>query len=767
MILRELRGPGVALELHRRVTVVRGLDPAARGEIVDGLGRLLNGEPAALQAIAEVDGRRVNLPTGGATEKGDDLAALVVLRASDLPGARATRRVSRSPEATAAGAEENASDVPGELDRPRPGASAGVAAAETALADAQAAVERVEGELRAAEQAAQGAGAGSATDDALAALAAAERRFQQAQDEAGAARRALVNARADGDGERDEPEPPPPEGEKSRRLGELTELLSELESRRAELVAALVKVGEPRDTGPVVDALRRLQEAEGNDRGGTDRALALADRWAELLRRQAQLPAPAEPPEWLLAPALASRDEAREALTRAETGRSGAGFDPAGIDELERAHREVLDAEQRVMRKGSRQARRRLEEAQEAEARALAAIGASSYGDYLQRIVPLLEDDRPLDVRVAQARARLSDAEAVLEELYSGTASPEWLAVREEMNRIRADVTAVLGVLPPDDEIEAALRSHGGGDAAEKRATLRDELAHAGVALDDDTDPVAAARRWLEDAPTVSERRAELETALATVASRLAAAEAELADHRADAFFGGPEEAPGSTTASEALETLELAVAASEAAADDAAKALAAARARVDEQTAAARRAEEAAAGIAAARQAWEDASRRLAAAEEGLAAARRAAAEAAQATDQAREAATPSHPDSPGQPATPTSGDGVALGPARTGDGEEVDLGAVPPLEAEIYVLARLAALRSVGRAAPLPLVVDADVLTLPHAAARRLLALLARSSAAVQVVVLADSDMVRAWAQSLGPEVAAIEEGRSGSAA
>lgn len=74
------------------------------------------------------------------------------------------------------------------------------------------------------------------------------------------------------------------------------------------------------------------------------------------------------------------------------------------------------------------------------------------------------------------------------------------------------------------------------------------------------------------------------------------------------------------------------------------------------------------------------------------------------------------------------------------------------------MYVLTRLTALRSVARAGPLPLVIDDAFAGLPDVGVGRILALLARSSAVVQVVYLSDDDRVAAWARFLGPEQAAV---------
>jgi hypothetical protein len=93
----------------------------------------------------------------------------------------------------------------------------------------------------------------------------------------------------------------------------------------------------------------------------------------------------------------------------------------------------------------------------------------------------------------------------------------------------------------------------------------------------------------------------------------------------------------------------------------------------------------------------------------------------------------------------------------AATADGRgdnAVDLSNVVPMEAELYLLARLSALRS-APGGPLPLVLDGGIVTgLPAAPAKRLLGLLERASGSVQVVVLGDDGAIAAWAGGLGDQ-------------
>jgi DNA repair exonuclease SbcCD ATPase subunit len=75
-----------------------------------------------------------------------------------------------------------------------------------------------------------------------------------------------------------------------------------------------------------------------------------------------------------------------------------------------------------------------------------------------------------------------------------------------------------------------------------------------------------------------------------------------------------------------------------------------------------------------------------------------------------------------------------------------------------EVFVLARLAVQRSVGRAGSLPLVLDRALDRIPVQDRGPTLDLLARMAAAVQVVVVSDDHDVAAWAEAAGAERALV---------
>jgi hypothetical protein len=76
--------------------------------------------------------------------------------------------------------------------------------------------------------------------------------------------------------------------------------------------------------------------------------------------------------------------------------------------------------------------------------------------------------------------------------------------------------------------------------------------------------------------------------------------------------------------------------------------------------------------------------------------------------------------------------------------------------MEVELYLLARLSAVRGAS-GGPLPLVVDGAVVAgMPEAPGKRMLGLLQRASSSVQVVVLGDDGQIAGWAAGLGDQAA-----------
>ncbi len=716
MILVEIRPRGGAaktIAIHSGVTVLRGLDAAARRTWATDLARALRGETAAsLDLEVEVDGARRRLTPNVVRELGlAEAASAVTVFAVDLPGAKAT-------------------------DPPAPTvADDDLASKEADVATADADLRRIRAERAEAERAATAAAdalttAGRSIDkDADRAVTEAEARLEAARAAAAGARRQLEAAEAAA------PSEAAAAAAEVSEVHALTDRLQEersrLEAERATLVGRMVEAGDPGDLKPVEEALAALRRLRSVKPKPSPRAVDLADRWLEAHQRLSSLPQPPQPPEWLVTPALAALQEARGALAEAESGRNPATIDPAKIEALDRAHHEVLEAEQRSMKKGSRLNRRRLDGAHEAEQAALAALGVQTYGEYLQRIAPALEGGPSAgEDRVTAARAALADAEAVWEELHGGEASSEWTAAKEQQAALRKEALALLDRDIEDARIEDELRSHlevvVDTDWAEQ--ALVTAMRTAGAAPAPGVDVEQAADQWLADAPGLAEARAAIETELSELDGRLSAVEEQLAEHRADAFFA-PDSPDGDATAgaSEASPVPALREAAEEAEAAEVAAqaAIEAAQARV--------RSNQDQEGRLGELEAEADERRsevdRL----------RVAVADAEAALAEMQRAST----------SVPTTAPAGAATTAGT-----VDLSAVVGMEAEAYLLARVAALRG-APAGPLPLVVDAEALMgLSDGAGRRVFRLLGRLAGSMQVVVVGDGESIATWAEGLGDQ-------------
>lgn len=707
-----LGGAASPTEINRGLTVLNDLDVQERHRIATELAAVLRGEPGNdLEVEVEVDGQRRMLTSDLARELALPRAAgAVVVLGPDLPGAVA-------------------------MEEPRDlaAAEAEVATAEAVLAEAKAELAEARRSLAAAE-ATLLAAQHRVDKDAPAILAAAEARLAEARSAAGDAGRILDEA------ERAAAGAEIAHRETASRLAALRAERTGLETQRAEIVSRLAASEDPADPSSVEAALAGLRRLRQVKPKPSAKATDLADRWAEVSARLAALPQPPQPPEWLVIPALAALHEARAAAAEVENAPTPVASDPALTEALEAAHREVLEAEQRAMKKGSRANRRRLDAAHAAEQAALAALGVGSYGEYLQGETG--GDGGGRDERLAAARAALADAEAVWEELHGGEASPEWTAAKEAQARIREEARELLGGDVDDDEAEDRLRNH--LDKVVETGWAENELskalADAGVAAGDS--PEVTADRWLNESPAMREAHRLLETQLSEIDGRLSVVDEQLAETKADAFFGeggdaatGAASPPAPTAVSrmdvlaQALEQARRAVVNGVDAVDSAKERLAASeheRGRIpaleDEVSMARRRVDEA--------------GERVRHAESALAAVAAAAAAGTGRPD-ANGAMTPAV-------AGPTPGPGT------------YDVSGVVGMEVEAYLLARVAALRgAVG--GPLPLVIDvAAVAGLNDGASRRVLRLLGRLVASMQIVVLGDDEKVSKWAEGVGDHAA-----------
>ena len=497
--------------------------------------------------------------------------------------------------------------------------------------------------------------------------------------------------------------------ERRHRVEELDERRAGLAERRAELEAVLAEP-DPPDVSAVEAALAAYSEATKGSTEPLPESSALAQRWADAQRRLAEAPG-AEPPAWLLVPAEEALDRAREVLRNAEQSAGAASMDADAAARIEDAHRRVLDAEQRMMDRPGMLSKRKVDAALDAEREALEAVGVRSYNDYLQIMANRDSDDA--ERRITAARAAVADAEAVWEELHRPLPTPERSAIEIELASLREEAAAALGRTVPDDELEAALRGARADDGGEALAAVADAVRAAGG--DPGEDPASAAEHLVRDVTARQRRREDAETGLAAADREAAWVDKTWAELSSELQAEEPQ--PSGDLAARLAEVR----ARSEAANDEVVAAeqeLQLAR----EQAAPA----EGATDVAA------DAEARVA---EAAVARERAEAELRRLEeDDARR-------DSP------------------TGPVEVADLKNVVPLEAELYVLGRLASMRATTNgSAGAPLVVDDGFGDLDDDARGRILDLLARASTVVQVVVVSDESYLVTWAERLGSDLAAV---------
>ena len=711
MILVELRPKGekpTTLAVHANVTVVRGLDEAARRAWADDIAKALRGEPGSVDVDVEVGGKRQTLTPALAAELGLDPTCQVTVLAADLPGARPAAEAAAQAES---GASEN------EVART-------VRAAEARVADLQ---KRLTQAQRAAREAATELGKAKAgfDDSAVTKIPGLEAILDAARTTTEDARRRLADAETRVARVREEQTA---EREEFRAaIDRLQAERSTLEADRTELVGRMIETGDPGDPKAVEEALNGLRRLQSVKPKPSSRAMELAESWTEAGRRLASLPQPPQPPEWLVAPALEALQEAREAVAAAQSGGDDLEIDPARLEALDRAHREVLEAEQRAMKKASRSNRKKLEAAHEAEHAALAALGVTSYGEYLQHVAPNVNSGGNREERLAAAKAALADAEAVWEELHGGQASPEWTEAKEHQAAIRQEALELLGTDVDDAELGDALRGHLETvvDTEWAEQALVTALRRAGAEVPEDADLEATAERWLRESPEKRETRAVLETELAALDARLSVVEEQLAERQANDFFGDDE--PASAEPSDGPNSVE------------------ALRARLADAEETQREAEESLQRLRFEASAVETKKTVLAALEQTA---------AAKQTEAASLEAELADAEGELQRANATAwqvASAATAAPAAATNGA-VDLSEVVGMEAEAYLLARVAALRGAA-GGPLPMVVDGGVLCgLSERAGRRVYRLLGRLADSMQVVVLGDDDEIATWAEGLG---------------
>lgn len=661
-------GDGV-VELHPFLTVVRGLSPDAREELIRVLAAVPAGKALA-DGVLEAHGVLLDLDDGTLEllDLGGDLD--VVVRSGDLPGGQggharvaAARRALADAEAAAAAADVDVERA----ERALAAATDALAAARRAGDDPAAAADALAGSRTEVDRcAAERAAAEQALDVALAAEAAATRAVHAADADVAAARQARTDAtRAvsvaaaalEAASDRRDPMAPTALEAAETALAEAEAAVAaarddavsvaaaapevptaeEVAALRSERVAAeaAVLALDTADPFPVQMALEQLEAGGAVEPVPDPDAVALADELATVDAHLRALPPPTIPLEEAAdrqAAARARRSEAEAAVAAAEIAVRGPALDPDDARALDDAHQALLDARDEPERRVRRGAvARRIAEAEAAERAALDKLGFATWTDYLMGHRGGTRDPEA-PRRLEQARIELAAAIAEAEALD--------LAVADELRRaelldrrrdLRARAVALLGSDPGDAVLDALRHrrvpvTETGGHLSR----LRGALEAAGLALGDEDLPQRTladlARVWLEEQQRARDERRALEERVAELDARVAEAE------RLRAAAAEPSSEPSSPMAAA------LAVADEARAAVDVARARVARHEEADAEVAERRRAFEAASqDEQAAVGAVADAEARLAAARDDE---RRAAAAVAMATAQVDAAA-------------------------------------------------------------------------------------------------------------------------------
>jgi hypothetical protein len=584
--------------LHPFVTVIRGVSPEVRKELLDVFGAIPRGRApvrglleahgvlldltdeslAMLDLSADLDSivRVADLPARGASRASalDDaeqrlVAARAELRAREavLVAAAAARDDALAAVEVAEGAHGAAGPAMAEPVYEAPVDSQARLDALAAFDDARDAYEAAKSAHAELEAAASAAAARhreamlalQAAEDAL--EATAELRDPAAAAVIDAARRRLVDAESAVASAADGEVPAAP----------ATGSIERVREERFALEAALLAL-EPTDSLPVRVALRELRNSERDTLVPSPVALELADRWAIVETDLEQIDAragdapPGDEREQAGRRALAEARmaEAEAALDRAEAALHGTILDPDDVAELERVHEELLAARDLADKRfGGGKGEKRLEDAIEAEEQILQRLGYRTWADYrLGAPSAVVATRDQLADQVVSAQRALRDARLDFER-EAAAIDTELVRAEalERRRRLREQAVDLLGEDPGDD-VEGALRRFRVPveDTGGHLQRLRAALDSAGLALDeDDLDEellTTLAEGWLHEQTETEKHRAEIEAQLHEVDARLsglqASARASAEGDPTEAAAAGLDEARAALAVAEA-----------------------------------------------------------------------------------------------------------------------------------------------------------------------------------------------------------------------
>ncbi len=692
----ELRHGGdrpFTLGFHPRLTLLTGLGDEGRRWMADLLQRAVRGELADLGGTVDVHGVERQLTDALVAELGLPPDVDVVVRPVDLPGARSV-----VPEE---GATDPAVDDESDLPDLWPLANE-LSQARHALARATENRAHTEELLDGSRRALAPAAADVA--DAEARLADARRRRDDA---AARLEAALTSAPRDDDGRR-----------VAADRARLQEDRATREGRGPEIMEAIDRlVADDADPSAVAAALTARTRWRPSEPRPVRAALEVADELDDVHAELAALPELLVPPPSMLADAERELADARNQLSTAEAALAERRVSPEDAARIDELHAELLEAEDRAERRlAPPLTKRRVRDARAAEHEFLGQRGFSSYSDYLLSTSTLIVDPAA-PKRVADARRRLADAEAVRAELTGHSVRAQREALEDREVALLKHARDLLGTLPDGtSDVSAALRDLRAGDDAPDDRQLVAALVDAGIDVVGG-DPIATAERFLAAADERHAQRAALQAELATVLEDL--------DGVTNGLAALP---PTSEGATDELDEARAALLVAQEDEQRAHRAVVDARARAAEHRAAIQRIEALEADLAGARAAEQQATAHVARLEQATADAERVH-ERRRRERQARAEAL----------------DAV------------LDLTDVERVPTEVYLLARVAAQRDVGNAGSLPLVVADATTGLSVETTQGVLDVVERFSPVVQFVLMSDDPDIEEWARSFEADGAA----------
>jgi hypothetical protein len=503
------------LDLHPMITVVTGLSPTGRDVVLRAVQALPRGEDPGCTGLLESHGVLLDLDVASLRLLGLEADLEVVVGRGDLP-APASGAGAGGPASARPSLDQFVAQTPG-------GVHPELDAARQAQANAREALEV----LREASTSAR-----ATYEEVAARKRRAEAALALAQAPTAPHLRLVTDAET---------------GEKL--ITEETDF-AELRRHRAELAARIDELGErvtvidrslqelsAIDTRPLVVLLDAIRNPQPIEYVPSERARDLADEFVALQGRVNELESELERDGRGTASAVERLEECRTELAAAEKAMRKPELGPGDIEELEAAHEAVLEAEKKasggLRKKGGQRA---LEEAQRREQEVLDRIGFPTYSSYVMG-AGLLAIDHTAEQRLERARFDLEAAEAHWARLSAEIeANPEHKGLLDKLEAVYLEAYDLLGGEEPDD-VEAALRNL----QVPKREVTTDELGDALayqlelVGLQLGPSPtldltVMAAEAFVEEASAIEGRISELQEERGKALAERDVAEAQLAE---------------------------------------------------------------------------------------------------------------------------------------------------------------------------------------------------------------------------------------------